>query len=177
MHLRYTPHRTMAHSNTQPGSTRSLHEILEAMPGLVHSACLELADHGVRTTGDFLATCATPSGRTRICLCSGLKAEQLEDCRIAAELLIIPELPAHAVPHLRAAGVDGLRDLATRHPTTLTELITRIFHKSQSALDAQAPLTGVPEVAVGSGSPGFFEVAAWIAYAAVLTSGDSPSEA
>ncbi|HJM57704.1 MAG: hypothetical protein CMJ98_09135 [Planctomycetes bacterium] len=161
----------MAANETQRGSNRLLCDALEAMPELDPSSCLQLASLSIHTTGELLVYCATGPGRTRVAKTAGLQAEQVEDCRIAAELMLVPDMDAHWVPLLRAAGVDSLRDLACRHPTTLTELLSRLYREpriGKPLLDE----ADEPDEA-GTGALGFFDVASWVAWAAaVLTSGD-----
>ena len=158
----------MAANETQRGSNRLLCDALEAMPELDPSSCLQLAALSIHTTGELLVYCATGSGRTRVAKAAGLQAEQVEDCRIAAELMLVPDMDAHWVPLLRAAGVDSLRDLACRHPTTLTELLSRLYRQPRIG----KPLLDEPDEA-GAGTLGFFDVASWVAWAAaVLTSGN-----
>lgn len=157
----------MAAHETQRGSNRRLCDVLEAMPELDPSSCLQLASLSIHTTGELLFYCATSSGRTRISKAADLRVEQVEDCRIAAELLLVPDMDAYWVPLLRAAGIDGLRDLACRHPTTLTELLSRLHRQ---------PRIGKPLMAeqdeAGSGTVGFFDVASWVAWAAAALTDD-----
>ena len=125
----------MTAHETQRGSNRRLCDVLEAMPELDPSSCLQLAALSIHTTGELLFYCATSSGRTRIAMAADLRVEQVEDCRIAAELLLVPEMDAYWVPLLRAAGIDSLRDLACRHPTTLTELLSRLHRQPHAGSD------------------------------------------
>ncbi|MEO2160990.1 MAG: DUF4332 domain-containing protein [bacterium] len=157
----------MTAHETQRGSNRRLCDVLEAMPELEPSSCLQLAALSIHTTGELLFYCATSSGRARIATAADLRVEQVEDCRISAELLLVPEMDAYWVPMLRAAGIDSLRDLACRHPTTLTELLSRLHRQ---------PNIGKPSIAehdeAGSGTLGFFDVASWVAWAAAALTDD-----
>ena len=151
----------------QRGSDRRLCDVLEAMSELDHASCQKLESLSIRTTGEYLFFCSSDPGRTRIAMAADLRAEQVEDCRIAAELLLVPDMEASWVPLLRAAGIDSLADLACRHPTTLTELLGRL-HRRPRIGSAPDP----DEEEAGSGTLGFFEVAAWVAYAAAVLAGD-----
>ncbi|GEM_PF-2135155 len=160
----------MGAHETQRGSDRRLSDVLVAMPDLNLDACRELSSLSIHTTGEFLFYCSTGSGRTSVAMAASLRPEQVEDCRIAAELLLVPDMEASWVPLLRAAGVDSLGDLACRHPTTLTELLSRLYRQPSIG---QTPNKEQGEA--GAGTVGFFEVAAWVAYAAAVVAGDQNS--
>ncbi len=99
----------MAANETQRGSNRLLCDALEAMPELDPSSCLQLASLSIHTTGELLVYCATGPGRTRVAKTAGLQAEQVEDCRIAAELMLVPDMDAHWVPLLPIRASWGKR--------------------------------------------------------------------
>ena len=160
----------MAAHETQRSSNRRICDVLEAMPELDSSACVQLASLSIHTTGELLFYCATSSGRTRIATAADLRVEQVEDCRISAELLLVPEMDAYWVPLLRAAGIASLRDLPCRHPTTLTELLSRLHREPRIG-----KLLMTEHEEAGSGTLGFFDVAAWVAWAAAALAGDEQS--
>lgn len=81
---------------------------------------------GVVTTDDLLTRCATPEGRRELVARTGLSENQVLTWTNQADLMRIKGVGSEYGQLLESAGVDTVRELATRKPENLVQVMERI---------------------------------------------------
>jgi predicted flap endonuclease-1-like 5' DNA nuclease len=85
-----------------------------------------LADAGLKTTDDLLRAAGSPSGRQNLAQKTALTAARILEWVNRADLMRIKGVGSEYSDLLEAAGVDTVKELATRVPANLSAKLTEV---------------------------------------------------
>ncbi len=86
----------------------------------------KLAQAGIGTTDDLLTLCADAKGRAAVAEKTGFDASTLLKFANMADLMRISGIGGEYAELLEAAGVDTVKELATRRPDNLTARMAEV---------------------------------------------------
>ncbi len=93
---------------------------IEKIEGIGPAYAEKLAPAGIKTTDDLLDHCATAKGRGQIAEATGISKAHLLRWANLADLMRISGVGEEYSDLLEAAGVDTVKELATRNADNLT---------------------------------------------------------
>lgn len=99
---------------------------IEQIEGIGPAYAARLTAVGVKTTDDLLTRCATPTGRRELELASGMTTTQLLTWANQADLMRVSGVGSEYGQLLESAGVDTVKELATRKAENLVAVMTRV---------------------------------------------------
>lgn len=99
---------------------------IEQIEGIGPQFAEKLAAAGLKTTDDLLAKCATPAGRQALMAATGLTSAQVLTWTNQADLMRVSGVGSEFGQLLESAGVDTVKELATRKPENLVAAMTRV---------------------------------------------------
>lgn len=99
---------------------------IEQIEGIGPQYGERLAAAGVHTSADLLEKCATPEGREKLAVATGLTSGQILTWANQADLMRVSGIGSEFGQLLESAGVDTVKELAQRNPENLVSVMARI---------------------------------------------------
>jgi len=99
---------------------------IEAIEGVGPTFAKQLEVAGIMTTEDLLKHGGTPEGRKHIATRTGLSESQILKWVNLADLMRVKGVGSEYSELLEAAGVDTVKELATRNPANLTSRLEQV---------------------------------------------------
>lgn len=99
---------------------------IEQIEGIGPHYAERLGSAGVHTAEDLLARCATPEGRRQLETATGLTSDQILTWANQADLMRVSGIGSEYGQLLEVAGVDTVKELATRKAENLTATLARV---------------------------------------------------
>jgi len=81
---------------------------------------------GVHTSEDLLARCSTPEGRQELEVATGIPGSQILTWTNQVDLMRVSGIGSEFSQLLESAGVDTVKELATRNADNLVQTLTRV---------------------------------------------------
>ena len=102
---------------------------ITAIEGIGDAYAAKLRQAGIRTTEALLEQGGTPKGRKELAAATGFSEATILNWVNRADLFRVPGIGVQFSDLLEAAGVDTVRELATRKPATLVETLAATNEK------------------------------------------------
>lgn len=125
---------------------------IDAIQGMGHRFATKLRKAGVRTTEALLKRGERRSGRKQLAEATGLTEKQILEWVNRADLMRVKGIGAEYSDLLEAAGVDTVKELRRRNPSTLAQRMAQL--NDQEKLVRRLPTRKM--------------VASWVGHAAAL---------
>lgn len=118
----------------------SLDYSVKEIRGMTAAHASVLAEQGCGTTATLLSACATPAQRKAVADRTGLSASQVLHYANRADLMRVSGIGTKYGDLLEAAGVDTVKEMATRRPDNLLAKLGEVNQTAKlvKALPAQA---------------------------------------
>lgn len=110
---------------------------IEDIEGIGDVLGSKLREAGVKDTDTLLAKCKTPKDRESLALASGIEVKRILKFANMADLYRVKGIGSEYSELLEAAGVDTVKELATRSPANLASKLAEV--NAQKNLTRRVP--------------------------------------